>query len=211
MKLKMPSLPSFRIRSFRIRPVRFVLELFGAIVLGVGLGLGSAYLAVENGHLVDSVAIGGWIASPNAGTPEADPYSAAAFARTGEVALGSGEGLALIADRDSAGNLLTGKCDYVIAGNTPPARLWTLSILEDGWRSAANPRGRIGFHSKDVLREADGSFRITVSTSAKSGNWFPIRDTERLRMVMRLYDTPVTSGSTMIELEMPKIERGACL
>ena len=44
VKLKMPSLP-----SFRIRPVRFVLELFGAIVIGVGLGLGSAYLAVENG------------------------------------------------------------------------------------------------------------------------------------------------------------------
>ena len=39
-----------------------------------------------------------WKASPGAGSPDADPYSIARLARTGEVPLGAGEGLAFTAD-----------------------------------------------------------------------------------------------------------------
>lgn len=190
--------------------MRLILELFLAAAIAVVTGLGSAYYAVEHGQLVDSVWIGDWVASPNAGTPDADPYSAAAFAKTGEVAMGSGEGLAFVAERDSSGNVLTGNCDYLIVGMTPPARLWTLTVLDGGWRSAAHRNGRQGFHSKNVLRDETGRFSIVLSHTAQSGNWLPLRAAGPLRIVLRLYDTPLTSGSSLIELSMPKISKGVC-
>ncbi len=190
--------------------MRLILELFLAAAIAVMTGLGSAYYAVEHGHLVDSVWIGDWVASPNAGTPEADPYSAAAFAKTGEVAIGGGEGLAFVAERDSNGSALIGNCDYIIVGMTPPARLWTLTVLDGNWRSAAHRDGLQGFHSKNVLRGETGRFSIVLSKAAQSGNWLPLRTVDRLRIVLRLYDTPLTSGSSLIELSMPKISKGVC-
>lgn len=190
--------------------MRLVLELLMASTIAVVIGIGSAFYAVEHGHLVDSVWIGDWVASPNAGTPEADPYSAAAFAKTGEVAIGSGEGIAFVAERDNGGQALTADCDYIISGSTPPARLWTLSVIGSNWQSAAHPDGRRGIHSKDVLRDENGEFTITLSKTAKYGNWLPIRAEGQMRAMFRLYDTPITSGSSLIELSMPKVSRGAC-
>jgi len=188
-----------------------VLELLFAIVVALAVGLGTAYYAVEHGQLVDSMRIGGWVASPNAGTPDADPYSAAAFAKTGEIALGTGVGIAFVAESDSTGAALAGNCDYTVAGMTPPARLWTLTALDGTWHPTAAKSGRRGFFSGDVLREESGRFSITVSRVAHDGNWLPIGETNRLRLVMRLYDSPITSGSSLVELEMPTITRGTCL
>ena len=51
---------------------------------------------------------GAWTAWPHAGSPDADPYSIAMLARTGEVPLGAGEGIAFTAEIDSDGAPLSG-------------------------------------------------------------------------------------------------------
>lgn len=196
--------------------MRLALDLLLASAIGLVLGLGSAYYAVENGAQVDATRIGPWVASPNAGTTSADPYSAAAFARTGELALGPGEGIAFIASTDSAGRTLNGACSYTLDGTTPPARLWTLTAVTPSERNFTGRLSHRGLHSGELLWNADGTVKVTVAKGAHSGNWLKLEDTGPFRLVLRLYDTPLSSGEDLITEQelttptMPAIHAGAC-
>lgn len=186
----------------------FNLALCVAIAL-VG-GVGTAYLAIDRGRLFNEVRLGQWTAYPTAGTPEADPYSAATLARTGQVPLGAGEGLAFFGERDSAGAALDDRCDYLISGKTPPARLWTLSVIDVAGRLVDNAAHRPSVDSTALLRKPDGSFTVTASRSARPGNWMPLGEVGAFTFVLRLYDTPLTTGSGLADLAMPEIIRGDC-
>ena len=154
-----------------------------------------------------AVVVGPWWPRRDAGGPDADPYSVAILARTGEVPLGSGEGIGFTADTDDDGEPLDGRCTYAVSGQTPAARLWTLTAYNSGGRLMANAARRSGFHSREILRRADGTVDITVSRAGAAGNWLPIAPVERFRLVFRLYDTPAIAGSRNAELAMPHIPR----
>lgn len=190
--------------------LRLIIDLFIALIVATVLGFSTAWLAVERTPLFGAVRAGGWTAWPQAGGPDADPYSLARLARTGEVPLGAGEGLAFTAETDSDGDPLTGSCIYEVAGQTPPARLWTLTAYDHGGRLIDNPARRTGFHSRQILRREDGSFAIAVAAEVQPGNWLPVAPTERFELVLRLYDTPLTSGARPPDLTMPVIRRTDC-
>lgn len=190
--------------------MRFLIDLAVAIAVAVIVGVGSAWFAVERGTIFGAVAAGGWTAWPQEGSSEADPYTLAMLARTGEVPLGAGEGLSFTATRDADGNPLDGRCDYDVVGNTPAARLWTLTAYDYDGALMANVAGRPGFHSREVVRETNGDFRIRLSSAVQSGNWLPIGPVNRFKLELRLYDTPLTTGSQLTELAMPAIQKVAC-
>ena len=91
------------------------------------------------------------------------------LARTGEVPLGAGEGISFTAEVDSTGAPLSGACTYRIVGQTPAARLWTLTAYDGAGRLMANAARRPGFHSREIVRNADGSFEITISPEVAAG------------------------------------------
>jgi hypothetical protein len=190
--------------------VRFLIDLALAVVLAVVVGVTSAWYAVDRGRIFGAVVAGGWTAWPEEGGEDPDPYDLAMLTRTGEVPLGSGEGLTFVADRDAQGEPLSGKCTYRVAGQTPVARLWTLTATDDAGRLMVNVAHRAGFHSREIVRRADGSFVITVSSSASPGNWLPVAPLPRVRLVLRLYDTPLTTGSQIASLVMPIIRPVGC-
>ena len=190
--------------------MRFVFDLAVAVAIAAVVGIGSAWFAIDQGRLFGAVVVGDWTAWPLEGTADADPYALAMLARTGEVPLGAGEGLTFNADRDRDGEALTGHCTYVVAGETPAARLWTLTAYDDEDRLMINAANRIGFHSREILRDRGGNFTITVSPSVQPGNWLPIAPVDRFRLVLRLYDTPLTTGRQLAELIMPSVEKVAC-
>ena len=74
----------------------------------------------------------------------------------------------------------------------------------------ANAAHRQAFHSREILRRPDGSFVIAVSTSVKPGNWLPVAPVDHFKLVLRLYDTPVTTGSQIASLAMPEIVVERC-
>jgi hypothetical protein len=126
------------------------------------------------------------------------------------VPLGAGEGLTFTAETDSDGDALSGLCVYEVAGQTPPARLWTLTAYDGGGRLMNNPARRTGFHSREILRRDDGSFAIAVAAEVQPGNWLPVAPAERFELVLRLYDMPLTSGARAQELTMPVVRRTGC-
>jgi len=187
--------------------VRFLVELLATLVTALVVGLGSAWYMVDAPRI--GIGVGSWKAVPAVTAETADPYTRARVARTGEIALGAGEGLVFIAREDDEGRGLDGECDYRISGETPTARLWTLSVLDAGGNLAAPITGRIFLTSRDILRDAEGRFDIAVAAEARPGNWLPSPATGALRFLLRLYDTPLalSPGNGMV---MPAIVREGC-
>jgi hypothetical protein len=190
--------------------MRLLLDIAISILIATVLGFFSAWYAIDRGFVFGRVTVGSWTAWPNAGSQSADPYSIAMLARTGEVPLGAGEGIAFTAAADKAGRPLSGRCDYRIRGQTPGARLWTLAAYDDAGHLMTNAAHRRAFHSREILRRPDGSFEIVVSTAVKPGNWLPVAPVERFKLVLRLYDTPLTTGSQIAGLTMPEIVAERC-
>jgi hypothetical protein len=190
--------------------MRLLFDIALAIVIAVAVGVSSAWYTVERGRLFGAVTVGGWTAWPREGSADADPYSVAMLSRTGEVPLGAGEGLSFTSDKDAADIPLSGRCTYVVAGETPAARMWTLTAYDLNGRLMVNVARRSGFHSREIVRNPDGTFVIGVGASVQPGNWLPIAPVERFRLVLRLYDTPLTTGSQIADLVMPAIRKVAC-
>lgn len=193
------------------RPSDVGLVLY-ALALGVGLGLASADYATRGGYRFGGVAVGPWSAWPRVGSAGADPYARAVNARRGEIPLAVGEGMLITAAQDDAGRTLDAACTYVVAGITPPARAWTLTVAGRGRRDPARPALREGFTSTEVLREPDGRFAITLAQDAAPGNWLPMpRAQGPIRLALRLYDTPVAaSAGTLDRTALPAITRQGC-
>ena len=79
--------------------MRLLLDIVIALVLAIVIGVSTAWYAIEHGFIFGAVTAGAWTAWPTAGSADADPYSLATLARTGEVPLGAGEGIAFTARR----------------------------------------------------------------------------------------------------------------
>ncbi|KAF0136724.1 MAG: hypothetical protein FD152_933, partial [Xanthobacteraceae bacterium] len=101
--------------------MRVLPGLLLAMGIGAATGLGLTAYSVGGGTGAGTLRIGGWQVTPKAGTTDADPYARAVAARLGTLPLALADGLAIIADRDNAGEHLDGRCTYKVAGAMPPA------------------------------------------------------------------------------------------
>lgn len=181
------------------------------LTLAIGAGAGSAWYALQMPDGIGAIRVGAWTAYPNAGTPDADPYSKARVAREGLLALGQAEGLAFIAVSDSAGDALRLGCDYRVEGSTPAARFWTLYATDSS--HAVLPfdgAHRPAMHSQEILRAPDNTFSIALGPHPVPGNWIRLQGTGAIALVFTLYDTPVTSSSGVADLEMPQVLKTGC-
>jgi hypothetical protein len=191
--------------------VRLLFGSLFAFIVAAAIGLGLTWTALTEGTAYGGVTIGAWTAWPRNGTPGIDPYAKAIVARTGELPVGSGDGVAFYARADDSGLILDGRCDVVLAGTTPQARFWTLTLYDPEGRLVANSLQRQGFTSQEVIRRADGSFEVTVSPRARPGNWLPTGGIERYVLVLRLYDTPIGAATrTGRDAPMPAVARRSC-
>jgi len=183
-----------------------------ALALGAVLGLASADWATRGGYPFGGVRIGAWTAWPKAGSTNADPYTRAVNARRGEIPLAVGEGLLLTAAEDDEGRTLDATCTYAVAGATPPARAWTLTVAGRGVHDPKRPYLREGFTSTEILRQPDGRFVIVLAPEVEPGNWLPNpRAAGPMRLALRLYDTPAAAGIGSIDQSVvPTITRKDC-
>jgi hypothetical protein len=188
--------------------------LFGSLfslVVAAAIGLGATWMAVTQGTAYGGVTIGAWTAWPKVGTADIDPYARAMIARSGELPVGSGDGVAFYARSDDAGRTLDGRCNFVLSGITPQARYWTITLYDLGGRLVANSMQRHGFTSQEIIRRSDGSFDVTVGPRARPGNWLPTGAIERYVLILRLYDTPIgVATRTGRDAPMPSIAERGC-
>lgn len=191
--------------------IRLALSVAVVFVLAIGGGAASVRFALDRLAGLEGLTVGSWVAFPSLGTPGADPYSKARFSRNAELPLGQAEGLAFVADVDSAGAPLRRACTYRIEGRVPAARFWTLFPTTDGAAPSQPLHMRDpGLHSMRVLRRNDDSFDIVASPAPQSGNWLATGGDGTMSLVLTLYDAPALGSPDAAQLELPLIYRTGC-
>src|ERR1043165_3531579 len=168
-------------------------------------------MTATRGTDLGTLTIGAWTARPRTGTAEVDPYSRASIARSGELPVGTGDGVAFTATTDDRKKPLDGRCDVVVSGVTPAARFWTLTLYDTKGYLVANTLQRYGFTSQEVIRGAAGTSEIRAPSRVRAGNWLPSGGIERCGLMLRLYDTPVgVATRTQRDAPMPSIATVGC-
>lgn len=191
--------------------MRLLVGFLFAFAVAALFGLGLTQFALTRGTAFGAITIGAWTAWPKTGTADIDPYARAAIARSGELPIGSGDGVAFFASSDDGARALDGRCAVTIAGTTPAARFWTMTLYDLDGRLVPNAADRYGFTSQEIARRADGSFEIVLAPRARPGNWLPTGGIDRYVVVLRLYDTPVgVATRTAKDAPMPAVTQGYC-
>ena len=182
-----------------------------SLAVAACIGLGTTWLVLTRDTAFGAVPIGAWVAWPKSGTRDVDPYTRATFARTGELPVGSGDGVAFYARTDDAGRPLDGRCDTALEGITPQARYFTVTLYDPEGRLVAKAVQRQGFTSQEVVRRSDGSFDIMVAPRIRPGNWLPTNGVDSYVLVLRLYDSPVGVATRAArEAPMPSLTVQSC-
>jgi hypothetical protein len=191
--------------------VRLIFISLIALAIATAVGLGMTWTTSTQGLSFGAVTIGPWTAWPRTGTADIDPYARASVARSGELPIGSGDGVAFVARSDDKGRPLDGRCDVSISGITPAARFWTLTLYDTQGQLVSNSLQRYGFTSQEIVRGADGGFEIRIAARSRAGNWLPTGGLDRYLVMMRLYDTPVgVATRTQKDAPMPAVVTVGC-
>jgi hypothetical protein len=188
-----------------------LLKTIVAALLGLALGLTATWYAVGGGLNVGSVELGPWRGNPRAAYADADPYTRAMRARSGQSPLSQAEGLSFFAASDDSGDKLNPRCDYVISGAMPAARAWTLSSIDSDGRPVPNTTGRNAITSVEVVRDQNARIEVVAAAQARAGNWLPLAADQPFKFMLRLYDTAGSAAvGVMSREQMPSIRRGSC-
>lgn len=191
--------------------MRLIFITLVTLAIATIVGLGATWTTATRGVNVGTITIGAWTARPKTGTSDIDPYSRASVARSGELPVGTGDGVMFTATADDSGRLLDGRCDVVVKGVTPAARFWTMTIYDTKGQLVANSLQRYGFTSQEIVRGSDGGFELRVTSRSRAGNWLPTGGLDRYMLALRLYDTPVGVGTrTQKDAPMPSIKTVGC-
>jgi hypothetical protein len=187
------------------------LQLGYVLALAAGVGLGSAWATLGERIPFQKVRAGPWETNPRAYAPDADAYARAIMTQRTHLPLGIGEGLSLSAYVDDEGRRLVSRCAYEIVGSPPPSRGWTLTLALPNDPISAGPGDRIGFSDAELTRSEQGVARITLSSSPSPGDWLPLPDIGPFRLILRLYDTPVSGTARELQArDLPAIRRTGC-
>jgi hypothetical protein len=190
--------------------VRLLLGLLLALIIAAAVGLGATWQTLSHGVAFGAVPIGPWTAWPKTGSREIDPYARANIARSGELPIGSGDGVAFIAHTDDTGRPLDGRCDVLLSAVSPQARFWTLTLYNPQGYLIGNSVNRQGFTSRNSSPRRR-RFDIFVAPRARSGNWLPTNGVDSYLLVLRLYDSPVgVETRAAREVPMPAIAVQSC-
>lgn len=187
----------------------FAARLIGAVLVGVALGLGSAYVAITSLRGEHAVTNGPWTTSLATGGAGADMYTRAFVALTGLLALNKNETIYFGAQKDSAGEPLDGHCSYRIEGRDPDTRWWSITLYGGDDFLIPNPANRYSVSQTNVVRAADGAFVIRLSTVEETGNWIATSP-EGFQITLRLYNPGALVKDNPATTPLPAIVKEAC-
>ena len=96
--------------------MRLIFITLLALALATAVGLGSTYMTSTRGTDLGTLTIGAWTARPKSGSSEIDPYSRASIARSGELPIGTGDGIAFPPPPTTRTSRSTGAATWSSAG-----------------------------------------------------------------------------------------------
>ena len=185
---------------------RRVLYLGSAVLVGLGLGIGSAWWSVGGG-MSYAIQCGVWRHYPYYGSSSANPYVRARTQLAGPLALNRSEAIYFIADRDDQGEVLRPDRTYRIEGRDFDARWWSITAYGADHHLIPNPQNRHSYNSENVARREDGSYTILLSNTERTGNWIPTGRGKKFELLLRLYNPAPGVLADVRAVDLPQIVR----
>jgi hypothetical protein len=157
----------------------------------------------------DLLHVGPWLSAPKSGTLDAEPYTKAMIARSGQIPLGIAEGVSFIATRDQQGHAFSSQCVYRLTDPEPSARVWTITLLRrDGLPLEGDHHA---LTSQELVRDDKGHFVISLSRTIRPLNWLALPPQGSFLIMLRLYDSAVSLSSSALKAsDLPQIITQAC-
>jgi hypothetical protein len=191
------------------KPIKIILGVLVALVLGTGIGVGSAVLAYDNIAAMRGVNNGPWQTNLAVGSEEASPYLRASVAVHGLLALNQSETIYYHAYKDESGNLFNGDNVYRIEGKAPDSRWWSITLYGADDFLVPNDLNRYSYSGNSVTYDKDGKFTIYLSKIQKPGDWLPLGSQKRFSLSLRLYNPGDSVRKNPATVELPHIIREA--
>ena len=180
------------------------------VMIAIVGGLGSSWYMIERGNGLTTRSIGAWVAWTSAGRADADPYTRAHFIRRGMLPVSSALALTMEAVLDNEGQRLHSSCEYLIEGEEPLSRFWSISVFDEQGRLIPNPADRYSYNSATLLRSPGGRFSIALARSARPGNWLPTGGAGRVSLVLTVEEQRDGGPPSMQAWLPPAIRRVSC-
>jgi hypothetical protein len=191
--------------------MRLTLCILLAFAIAAVTGLSATWWTVVHGLPYGGLTIGPWRAEPDIGSLDANAYLRAGIAREGVAPLSYGDGLAFTALADDDGRPLQASCDYMLEGDLPAARLWTLAVFSPQGALLATRSDRHATSSAEATRALGAPLMVALSQEAQPGAWLPLAGSGGIALRLSLYDTALgTPLSRRVPDRLLSIRRGAC-
>ncbi len=187
------------------KPVKIIIAVLVALVLGSAIGVGTAVYAYDPVTSLQSVKDGPWDTNLASGSEQANPYNRAAVAVHGLLALDRSETIYYSAYTDDSGKQLDGNLDYRIEGKAPDARWWSITVYGADEFLIPNELNRYSCNANNVTYDSNGKFVAYVSKTQKQGLWLPLGDQKRFVLALRLYNPGQSVSTSPATVELPHI------
>jgi len=187
-----------------------VRELFILVIVllsGAVAGLLSARWAADYPPLSGAVQAGPWRAWPDAGVSDAMPHARLRYYMDDALPPSPVDRLELLAETDDDGKAFSADCVYELKGRMLPVRTWVLSLHQvgraDGVASAV-------LHAEDVIHQPGGTLLVRLARRAQAGNWLPLPDEGRIRLVLQLFGISPLERERILKSAPFTIHRTRC-
>jgi hypothetical protein len=191
--------------------LRRVLAWVAAALVGVVIGVASAWATLEAGRASFGERYGAWTHSRAAGSEAAGPYTRAIIARDGLLALSAREALYFNLAEDQDGRPLEESCIYELVGRDLAARWWSVTLYAEDAFLAQNGDHAASIDASYVRAGSDGYWRARVApVRGDAAYWLSSREARRdFSLTLRVYN-PQRDFSASADA-LPVLTRVSCL
>jgi hypothetical protein len=178
---------------------------FVAIVIGIG----TAVYSIATWKNSSQQNLGNWqTIGKDKDVNTADLLSIAQISVFATYPLTKKEVIYLNTSNDSEGNPIDPKYDYTINGKKFNAGYWSITAYDQDGFLIANPIKKYSYNFEDVKYEADStSYKINLSSNKKNQNWLPINGTQKVSLVIRLYQPSEELRNNLSANNLPIIQK----
>ncbi|MBL1419156.1 MAG: DUF1214 domain-containing protein [Alphaproteobacteria bacterium] len=196
--------------------MKLFLSIVGALLLGLLIGVGSAFQAISTGWGVDMLQNKGWRVHKNLSSPKLSVYAKAYLVNSGQLPLPQDQALYFFTYVDSAGQNLTANCRYTLEGDDMDAFWWSVSLHNTDFMPFENNAHRYSFNMSNIIRKNDGRYNIIISAEVSDGNWLPLNsvaslENTRFMMSFRMYGIDKKISENIGQLSLPTLLNKGCV
>lgn len=167
---------------------RLIIVTILIFIVSAIAGAGIAIYKIKSWQSENLLKIGSWETLGGKEDVDKGLLNIASLAVNATFPLKKSEVIYFTANRDEKGNDLLATKEYLIEGQKLDARYWSIVAYDQDGFLIRNDSGRYNYNFKTVKYDPDNKhFKIHLSPDRRDGNWLPIKNAEKVILLIRLY------------------------